>query len=122
MVVLFCSLYLLGIIIKGLFILYSFVFVQSIQPYMLQNTAERIFCIFFSLSPSQMDLPAIQLHCLEQKDRSLENHTKDFLDLVYLTHFPNCLLCAFNISSLSKALLSRSLRGFCHFCGVGAVE
>ncbi len=32
-----------------------------------------------------MDLPAVQFLCLEQKDRSLEDHKRDFLDLACLT-------------------------------------
>lgn len=37
-----------------------------------------------------MDLPAIQLLCLKKLDRSLENHTREFLDLVCLTHYSDC--------------------------------
>ncbi|XDV40107.1 hypothetical protein PO909_009248 [Leuciscus waleckii] len=37
-----------------------------------------------------MDLPAIQLLCLEKLDRSLEDHTREFLDLVCLTHYSDC--------------------------------
>ncbi len=42
-----------------------------------------------------MDFPAVQLLCLEQKDHSLEDHTRDFLDLACLTHFLDRSLCFF---------------------------
>ncbi len=42
-----------------------------------------------------MDLPAVQLLCLEKQDRSMEDHTKDFLDLASLTHFPDRSLYIF---------------------------
>ncbi|ROJ62551.1 hypothetical protein DPX16_21537 [Anabarilius grahami] len=51
--------------------------------------------------------PAVALLCLEQRDRSLESHTRDFLELACLTHFPNCSLCVFYISSLSKRSRAR---------------
>ncbi len=54
-----------------------------------------------------MDLPAVQLLCLEQRDRSLEDHTRDFLNLACLTHFPDCSLCVFYISSLSERCKAR---------------
>lgn len=37
-----------------------------------------------------MDLPAVHLLLLEQGDRSLEDHMRDFLDLVCLTHYSLC--------------------------------
>ncbi len=49
-----------------------------------------------------MEFPAVQLLCLEQMDRSLEDHTRDFLDLTCLTHFLNRSLCTFYITSLSE--------------------
>ncbi len=54
-----------------------------------------------------MDIPAVQLLCLEQQDRSLEDHTRDFLDLACLTHFPDRSLCAFYITSLSERCKAR---------------
>ncbi|XP_058625419.1 uncharacterized protein LOC131536483 [Onychostoma macrolepis] len=39
--------------------------------------------------------------------RSLEDHTRDFLDLACLTHFPDCSLCVFYISSLSERCKAR---------------
>ncbi len=54
-----------------------------------------------------MDLPAVQLLCLEQRDRSLEDHTRDFLNLACLTHFPDRSLCVFYISSLSERCKAR---------------
>ncbi len=49
-----------------------------------------------------MDNPAVQLLCLEQQDRSLEDHTRDFIDLECLTHFLDRSLCIFYITSLSE--------------------
>ncbi len=39
------------------------------------------FCFF-----PVMDIPAVLFPCLGQGDHSLEDHTRDFLDLVHLTH------------------------------------
>lgn len=36
-----------------------------------------------------IDLPAVRLLLLEQEERSLEDHTKDFPDLACLTHYPD---------------------------------
>lgn len=47
---------------------------------------------FFSPSIT-MDLPAVQLLCLEQRE---------FIELVNLTHYPDRSLCVFYISSLSE--------------------
>ncbi|XDV17631.1 hypothetical protein PO909_023463 [Leuciscus waleckii] len=55
------------------------------------------FCLFFS-----MDIPAVALLCLEQKDCSLESHTRDFFELSCLMHYPDCSLCVFYIASLSR--------------------
>ncbi len=49
-----------------------------------------------------MGEPAVQLLCLEQQDRPLEDHTRDFIDLACLTHFPDRSLCVFYITSLSE--------------------
>ncbi|ROL51942.1 hypothetical protein DPX16_19461 [Anabarilius grahami] len=54
-----------------------------------------------------MDIPAVALLCLEQTDRSLESHTRDFLELACLTHFPDRSLCVFYISSLSERSRTR---------------
>ncbi|KAF4110611.1 hypothetical protein G5714_007642 [Onychostoma macrolepis] len=54
-----------------------------------------------------MALPAaVQLLCLEQMDRSLEDHTRDFLDLACLTHFPDRSLGVFYITSLSEQCIT----------------
>ncbi|XP_016124666.1 uncharacterized protein [Sinocyclocheilus grahami] len=50
---------------------------------------------------------AIQLLCLEQQDCSLEDHTRDFVDLACLTHFPDCSLCIFYHTSLSERCKAR---------------
>ncbi|KAF4105376.1 hypothetical protein G5714_013038 [Onychostoma macrolepis] len=61
-----------------------------------------------------MALSAVQLLYLEQMDRSLEDHTRDFFDLACLTHFPDRSLCVFYISSLSERLpLVCSVAGSC---------
>ncbi|ROK87094.1 hypothetical protein DPX16_10234 [Anabarilius grahami] len=54
-----------------------------------------------------MDFPAVALLCLEQRDCSLESHTRDFLELVCLTHYPDSLLCVFYISGLSEQSRAR---------------
>ncbi len=54
-----------------------------------------------------MDIPAVQLLCLEQQDRSLEDHTRDFLDLACLKHFPDRSLGIFYITSLSERCKAR---------------
>ncbi len=57
-----------------------------------------LFCLFFShYGPA-----AVQLLCLEQQDHPLEDHTRDFIDLACLTHFPDRSLCVFHITSLSQ--------------------
>ncbi|ROL52220.1 hypothetical protein DPX16_8624 [Anabarilius grahami] len=56
-----------------------------------------------------MYTPAFLLICLEQKDRSLEEHLNDFLFLATSTHFPDSSLCNFlfaGLNSTTKALLS----------------
>lgn len=42
-----------------------------------------------------MDLPAVRLLFFEQADCSLEVHTRDFLHLACLAHYPNLSLCVF---------------------------
>ncbi|ROI62437.1 hypothetical protein DPX16_5110 [Anabarilius grahami] len=49
-----------------------------------------------------MDLPAVQLLFLKQKEQSLEDHTRTFLDLGHLTNFPDRLLCVFYYSNLHE--------------------
>ncbi|ROL49314.1 hypothetical protein DPX16_15640 [Anabarilius grahami] len=51
--------------------------------------------------------PAAALLCLVQRDRSLESHTLDFLELACQTHFPNRSLCVFYHSSLSERSWAR---------------
>ncbi|ROL53543.1 hypothetical protein DPX16_21792 [Anabarilius grahami] len=54
-----------------------------------------------------MALPAVQLLCLEQGDRSLEQHTSDFLQLACLTHFPDRSLCIYYRTGLSERSKAR---------------
>ncbi len=49
----------------------------------------------------------VQFLCLEQKDRSLEDHTRDFLDLACLTHFLDQSFCVFYVTSLSERCKAR---------------
>lgn len=56
-----------------------------------------------------MDLLAVQLLCLEQEQRSFEDHTKDFLDLACLTNFSDHSLCAFSKNSLNEHTKARLL-------------
>lgn len=51
-----------------------------------------------------MDIPAEHLHLLEQMDRSLEDHTRDFLDLGCLTHYLDHSLCMFFNTGLNEWL------------------
>ncbi|XP_058649111.1 proteoglycan 4-like [Onychostoma macrolepis] len=44
---------------------------------------------------------------VKKLDRLLEDHTRDFLDLACLTHFPDHLLCVFYIISLSEQCKAR---------------
>lgn len=52
----------------------------------------------------RMDIPAVCLLLLEQGDHPLKDHTRDFLDLVCFTLYPNSLL------SFSKMPVSTSCR------------
>ncbi|ROL52801.1 hypothetical protein DPX16_2307 [Anabarilius grahami] len=54
-----------------------------------------------------MALPAVQLLCLEQGDRSLEQHTSDFLQLACLTYFPDRSLCIYYRTGLSERSKAR---------------
>ena len=54
-----------------------------------------------------MDLPAVQLLCLEQEKLSLESHTCAFLDLACLTSFPDRLLSVFFLTSLNVETKAR---------------
>ncbi|KAL0151595.1 hypothetical protein M9458_053112, partial [Cirrhinus mrigala] len=56
-----------------------------------------------------MDNPAVLLLLLEQGNRSLVDHTKDFVYLAPLTHYPDSCLCTFYRAGLNittKAQLS----------------
>ncbi|XP_051988733.1 verrucotoxin subunit beta-like [Xyrauchen texanus] len=48
-----------------------------------------------------------QLLCLEQGDRPVEDHIRDFLDLAYVSNFPDSSLVVFFRSNLSSALKER---------------
>ncbi|XP_059401982.1 uncharacterized protein LOC132133218 [Carassius carassius] len=54
-----------------------------------------------------MAIPAVRLLCLEQLDRSLKDHTRDFLDLACLTHFPDRSLSNFFYTGLSERCKAR---------------
>ncbi|KAI2668447.1 Titin [Labeo rohita] len=56
-----------------------------------------------------MDNPTVLLLLLEQGNRSLEDHTRDFVYLAPLTHYPDSCLCTFYLRGLNtttKAQLS----------------
>ncbi len=57
-----------------------------------------------------MDIPAVQLLCLEQGDHSLEDHTRDFIKLANLSTIPNCSLCIF-FMKLASGCLRQVLEG-----------
>ncbi len=50
-----------------------------------------------------MDIPAVNLLCLEQKDRSLEDHKREFLDLALQTHYLDSCLCTFYYVGLNTS-------------------
>ncbi|KAL0150683.1 hypothetical protein M9458_053987 [Cirrhinus mrigala] len=50
-----------------------------------------------------MDIPAVLLLLLEQGNRSLVDHTRDFVHLVPLTHYPDSCLCTFYRAGLNIA-------------------
>lgn len=49
---------------------------------------------------TRMDLPAVQLLCLEQEEQSLETHTNGFLDLPCITSFLDWSLSVFSQACL----------------------
>ncbi|KAL0194994.1 hypothetical protein M9458_008566 [Cirrhinus mrigala] len=48
--------------------------------------------------------PAVQIILLEQGNRSLEDHTRDFVHLVPLTHYPDSCLCTFYRAGLNTTI------------------
>ncbi|KAI2661132.1 Cell surface glycoprotein 1 [Labeo rohita] len=50
-----------------------------------------------------MDNPAVLLLLLEQRNRFLVDHTRDFVHLVTLTHYPDSSLCTFYRAGLNIA-------------------
>ncbi len=50
-----------------------------------------------------IDDPAVLILLLEQGDHSLEDHTKDFVFLANLTHYPDNCLCSFYQAGLAAA-------------------
>ncbi|KAI2655544.1 Repellent protein 1 [Labeo rohita] len=50
-----------------------------------------------------MNDPAILVLLLEQGERSLEDHTTDFVFLANLTHYPDSCLCSFYYTGLNTA-------------------
>ncbi|KAL0166035.1 hypothetical protein M9458_037879, partial [Cirrhinus mrigala] len=48
--------------------------------------------------------PAVQVILLEQGNRSLEDHTRDFVHLVPLTHYPDSCLCTFYRAGLNTTI------------------
>lgn len=50
-----------------------------------------------------MAFPAVMLLCLDQGDRSLEEHLEEFLDLEPQTTFPDDCLCTFLRLGLNNA-------------------
>ncbi|XDV46002.1 hypothetical protein PO909_013986 [Leuciscus waleckii] len=61
--------------------------------------------IFLFFPP--MALPTVQLLCLEQGDRPLEEHTCDFIQLACQTHYPDRSLCVFYHTSLRERSKAR---------------
>ncbi|KAI2644088.1 Opioid growth factor receptor [Labeo rohita] len=48
-----------------------------------------------------MDLPTVLLPILEQGNRSLEDHTKDFMYLASMIHYPVSSICSFYLTGLN---------------------
>ncbi|KAL0183017.1 hypothetical protein M9458_022392 [Cirrhinus mrigala] len=48
--------------------------------------------------------PAVQIILLEQGNRSLEDHTRDFVHLVPLMHYPDSCLCTFYRAGLNTTI------------------
>lgn len=56
-----------------------------------------------------MDFPAVKLLCLEQGERSLDQHLEAFLDLAHQTTFLDDCLCTFlrvGLNTATQAQLS----------------
>lgn len=51
-----------------------------------------------------MDIPAIHLLLLEKGKHFFKDHTRDFLDLACLTHYPDHPLCVFYNTSFNEWL------------------
>jgi len=76
-----------------------------LKVYLFVHSASRI--IFIQLAACNhdrikdlnrkkgMDIPAVHLLLLEQEDHSLEDHTREFLDLPCLTQYQDRSLCSF---------------------------
>lgn len=58
-----------------------------------------------------MDNPAFLLLCLEQGDRSLEQHLEDYIFLATLSNFPNECLCTFLYAGLNTPTKGAVVRG-----------
>ncbi len=71
------------------------------------------------LFPFFMHIPAVQLLCLEQEGRSLENHMMEFLDLAYV--MSDYVTYYVGLNNSTKAKLSRDASSR-EFYGVGAGE
>ncbi|KAL0161830.1 hypothetical protein M9458_041226, partial [Cirrhinus mrigala] len=57
-----------------------------------------------------MGHPAVRILLLEQGNRSLEDHTKDFVFLAPMTHYPDSSLCSFyrtGLNPTTRVQLSR---------------
>ncbi len=50
-----------------------------------------------------MDNPAVLILLLEQGERSLEDHTTDFVFLSNYTHYPDSCLCSFYLTGLNTS-------------------
>lgn len=85
-------------------------------------------CVYLYLVPRKdlqsrrrnMDIPAIHLLLLEKGNHSFEDHTRDFLDLAGLTHYPDHPLCVFYNTSFNEWLkvylpIERSWESFAQY-------
>ncbi|KAL0168650.1 hypothetical protein M9458_036872, partial [Cirrhinus mrigala] len=58
-----------------------------------------------------MNDPAVLVLLVEQGDRSLEDHTEDFVFLANYTHYPDNCLCSFYFAGLITTPHERSCPG-----------
>ncbi len=103
-------LFLVWICIKIIFFCFRFDYTPScalLAQHPWQNSRPTKWVILVAFFFLFCFVYPVQFLCLEQKDRSLEDHTRDFLDLACLTHFLDQSFCVFYVTSLSERCKAR---------------